>query len=173
MGNAEVTVRSARTEDGGAIARIYTHYALHTVATFDTQPLLADAWTERFGREVEDGPHLALVAVGTGGEVRGFAQTSEFRARPAYGTSVSVAVYCAPDCTGAGVGSRLYTALFPLLEASDFHRAYAGITMPNPASVALHEKFGFVHRGTFTECGFKHGRYLDVAWYERPLSATG
>jgi phosphinothricin acetyltransferase len=67
------------------------------------------------------------------------------------------------------VGSALYGELFKILEGEDVHRAYAGITLPNPASVALHRRFGFREIGVFREVGRKLGCYWDVAWYEKPL----
>jgi RimJ/RimL family protein N-acetyltransferase len=78
-------------------------------------------------------------------------------------------VYLAPDTIGAGIGTVLYEALFVVLADEDVHRACAGITMPNDASVRLHEKFGFRRVGVFTEQGRKFGRYWDVAWYERKM----
>ena len=72
---------------------------------------------------------------------------------------------------GRGAGSKLYTELFRSLENEDVHRAYAGVSLPNPASIALHERFGFKRVAHFTEQGRKFGRYWDVAWYEKPLGA--
>ncbi|MEU5209556.1 N-acetyltransferase family protein [Streptomyces sp. NPDC020742] len=99
----------------------------------------------------------------------GYATSSAFRPKAAYGPSVEVTVYCTPQATGRGVGTLLYTALFEALADEDVHRAYAGITQPNEASVRLHTRFGFRHLGTFTEVGRKFGRYWDVAWYQKDL----
>jgi phosphinothricin acetyltransferase len=84
---------------------------------------------------------------------------------------VETSVYLAPDAVGRGAGTRLYEKLFKALEGEDVHRAYAGIALPNPASVGLHERFGFKRAGHFTEQGRKFGRYWDVAWYEKALGA--
>jgi phosphinothricin acetyltransferase len=78
-------------------------------------------------------------------------------------------VYCAAEATGRGVGSSLYTALFAALADEDVHRAYAGVALPNDASIALHERHGFRVIGTYAEVGRKFGRYWDVRWFERPL----
>ena len=78
-------------------------------------------------------------------------------------------MYCRPDAVGRGIGTRLYTALFDALSAEDVHRIVAGIGQPNPASVALHERFGFRRVGLFSQVGRKFGQYWDVAWFERPL----
>jgi phosphinothricin acetyltransferase len=101
--------------------------------------------------------------------VRGFATSSPHRLRRAYETSIETTAYVAPDATGLGVGTAMYTALFDAIAGEDLHRAYAGITQPNAASVALHERFGFKRAGLYTEQGRKFDRYWDVAWYEKPL----
>jgi phosphinothricin acetyltransferase len=102
--------------------------------------------------------------------ILGYATSSAFRAKPAYATSVEVTVYVAPDAARRGVGTLLYEALFSALDSEDLHRAYAGIALPNEASVRLHERFGFRHVGTYREVGRKFGRYWDVAWYEKELT---
>jgi phosphinothricin acetyltransferase len=104
--------------------------------------------------------------------VVGFTTSSQFRPRPAYETSVETSIYLAADAVGHGTGSKLYAELFHALEGEDVHRAYAGIGLPNPASVALHERFGFKRVAHFTEQGRKFGRYWDVAWFEKPLGHT-
>jgi phosphinothricin acetyltransferase len=109
-----------------------------------------------------------VVAV-SDGRVIGYACSSRFRHKAAYETSVETSIYLAPESVGRGAGSRLYEELFETLEGDDVHRAYAGIALPNPASVALHERFGFKRVAHYTEQGRKFGRYWDVAWYERPL----
>ncbi len=103
------------------------------------------------------------------GALLGYATSSAFRPKAAYATSVEVTVYCAPRAAGRGVGTLLYEALFEALAGEDIHRAYAGIALPNDASVRLHTRFGFRHIGTYTEVGRKFGRYWDVAWYQKDL----
>jgi phosphinothricin acetyltransferase len=82
---------------------------------------------------------------------------------------VETTVYLDPAATGRGVGSMLYQQLFTELQAEDVHRAFAGVALPNPASVALHRRFGFTDVGTFTEVGRKNGRWWDVLWLQRSL----
>jgi phosphinothricin acetyltransferase len=101
--------------------------------------------------------------------ILGYATSSAFRPKAAYGTSVEVSVYLAPDAGGRGVGTLLYRALFAALATEDVHRTYAGIAQPNEASTRLHERFGFRYVGTYREVGRKFGRYWDVAWYEKEL----
>jgi phosphinothricin acetyltransferase len=102
-----------------------------------------------------------------GDAVLGYATSSPYRPRPAYGPTVETSVYLGPEHTGRGIGRTLYETLLSALEGEDVHRAVAGITMPNPASERLHERCGFRHVGTFSEQGRKLGRYWDVAWFER------
>jgi phosphinothricin acetyltransferase len=99
----------------------------------------------------------------------GYAGTTRFRPKPAYDTTVETSIYCAPEAVGKGIGACLYTALFRVIADEDIHRIVAGYVLPNPASEALHARFGFTPAGVFHENGRKLGRYWDVAWVERPL----
>lgn len=163
-----VAVRDATPADLPAVAAIYTHYVLRTTITFNTQVLTPREWTDRFARDVVDGPYHLLVAT-RDDQVAGYVETQAFRPKPAYDRSIELSIYVAPDAQGGGVGAALYEELFGRLVDSDFHRAYSVIALPNDGSVRFHERFGFVHRGTLTEAGHKFGRYLDVAFYERGL----
>ncbi len=164
-----LTVRHATADDLPAVAAIYTHYVLRTTTTFNTEVRTPKEWRDRFEGPIVEGGHRLLVAE-LDGEVAGFVETQRFRPKVAYDRSVELSVYTAPDAQGRGVGSALYGELLAQLEADDrFHRAYAIVALPNPTSVRFHERFGFVHRGTLTEAGHKFGRYLDVAYFERPL----
>jgi phosphinothricin acetyltransferase len=161
-------VRDGTIDDLPGVAAIYTHYVLKTTITFNTEVRTPVAWVERFRHNVEQGRYDLLVAERDGAVV-GFVETSRFRPKPAYDTSVEVTIYVAPDEGGRGVGGALFGELFDRLADRDFHRAYSVIALPNETSVRFHERWGFVHRGTLTEAGHKFGRYLDVAFYERPL----
>lgn len=166
----EILVRPAHRPDLPALVDIYNHYVLETPVTFDTEPFTVEtrmAWFSSFGR---DTPYRLLVAV-RGDTVCGYASSACFKPRKAYDVSVETTVYLDPDSTGAGVGTLLYRALLDMLIAdARLHRAYGGIALPNEASIALHEKFGFEHVGTYREVGRKFDRYWDVAWFERDLS---
>lgn len=148
---------------------IYNHYVLTSAATFDLEPASMGVRREWFGHYAGTGPHRLFVATERDA-VLGYATSGRVRPKPAYVTSAETSIYVAPDATGRGVGTALYGALFDALKGEDVHRAYAGITViPNPASVALHERFGFRLAGTFREQGRKFGRYWDVEWYEKEL----
>jgi phosphinothricin acetyltransferase len=164
----ELTVRPASEGDLGPINDIYNHYVIQAHFTFDVEPLSIETRREWFGDHSVSGRHRVLVALSDDAVV-GFASSSRFRPKPAYETSVETSIYLAPDMLARGAGSKLYEQLFKVLEGEDVHRAYAGISLPNPASIALHERFGFKRVAHFTEQGRKFGRYWDVAWYEKPL----
>ena len=161
------TTRAATLQDLPALSEIYNHYIIHTPVTFDLRPVTADARRPWFEEHAETGRYRILVAADTAGRVVGYASSSRWRPKAAYDTTVECSVYCQPEHAGKGVGTRLYEALFAALEGQDIHRMVAGITMPNAASVALHERFGFKRVGEFTEVGRKFDRYWNVAWYER------
>ncbi|OKK15505.1 GCN5 family acetyltransferase [Streptomyces sp. CB02488] len=186
----EAQVRPGIEGDLEALTDIYNHYVRETALTFDTAPFTPGQRLPWLRSYPVDGPHRLLVAQDvrnvdapgadgpdtdgpdTGGpatRILGYATSSAFRPKAAYSTSVEVSVYCAPGAAGRGIGTLLYTALFEALAGEDLHRAYAGITQPNEASVRLHDRFGFRHLGTYAEVGRKFGRYWDVAWYEKHL----
>jgi phosphinothricin acetyltransferase len=161
-------VRPAVEHDLEALNDMYNQYVKDTHFTFDLEPMTIEARREWFTHYGPAGRHRLLVAA-SADTVVGYACSSEWRTRPAYETSVETSVYLAPDAVGRGAGTRLYEELFKSLEGEDVHRVYAGIALPNPASVALHERFGFKRVAHFTEQGRKFGRYWDVAWFEKPL----
>ena len=161
-------VRPAAQADAAALADIYNHYVLHTAVTFDLSAVAAAQRAEWIAAHPPTGRHRLLVAQREG-RVIGYASSSRFNPKAAYDTSVETSIYVCPEATRGGVGTRLYEALFAALAGEDVHRAYAGITLPNEASVALHHRFGFRPAGLYREVGRKLGRYWDVQWFEKPL----
>jgi phosphinothricin acetyltransferase len=164
-------VRAALLADVPALTDIYNHYVRTSGVTFDTTEFTVEARHEWFSHYATTGPHRLLVAVdgGSAGTVLGYATSSPFRPKPGYVTSVETSVYLRPDAIGRGLGTLLYRAIFDALAGQDLHRAYAGVALPNDASVRLHERLGFREIGTFVEVGRKFGRYWDVLWFERSL----
>lgn len=160
------TVRAAGADDLPGIVRIYNHYVETSHATFDLEPVTVGQRADWVGQFDDAGPYRLLVA-DDGAGLFGFAYSTRFRSRPAYDVSVETTVYVAPEAIGSGVGRGLYESLLASVDAAGIHRVYAGIALPNPPSVRLHEQFGFRHVGTFSEVGHKFGRYWDVAWFER------
>ena len=164
-----LVVRPCTEADLAQVNAIYNHYVAASAATFDVDPITEEGRRGWFGHYESSGPHRLLAAL-EGDTVLGYATSGRVRPKPAYVTSVETSVYIDPNATGRGIGTALYTQLFAALEGEDVHRAYAGITViPNPASVKLHERFGFHLVGTFREQGRKFGRYWDVEWYEKDL----
>ncbi|HMF03990.1 MAG TPA: GNAT family N-acetyltransferase [Acidimicrobiia bacterium] len=161
-------IRPGQAGDLAQLNDIYNHYVRETPITFDIEPITMAQRTEWFGHYDEGGRHRLLVATAEE-RLLGYATSSPWHVRRAYETSIETSIYLAPDATGRGVGSALYSRLFDELDGEDIHRAYGGMTIPNPASIALHERFGFERVAYFSEQGRKFGRYWDVALYEKPL----
>jgi phosphinothricin acetyltransferase len=163
-----VRFRPGRADDLAALVAIYNHYVEKTSITFDIDPFTVETRRPWFEPFAERGRYRLIVAEHDTGPF-GYACSVRFRAKRAYDPSVETSIYLAPEWTGRGLGTQLYAALFASLAGEDVHRAYAGVTLPNPASVALHEKSGYTRVGLMHEVGFKLGRYWDVAWYEKEL----
>jgi phosphinothricin acetyltransferase len=162
-----MVIRPGREDDLVQLNELYNHYVRETPITFDIEPITMEQRLEWFGH-YDGGRHRLLVATADD-RVLGYATSSPFRPKAAYETSVEASIYLAPDATGHGIGTALYSRLFDELDGEDVHRAYGGITIPNPASISLHERFGFAVVGTYTEQGRKFDRYWDVVWYEKRL----
>lgn len=161
-------VRPATIDDLPTIVDIYNHYVVHTPVTFDLAPQTVQERRPWFDQFAEGGRHRLLVAADERG-VRGYAGTHQFRTKAAYDTTVETTIYLAPDATGRSIGRALYTALFDAIAGEDIHMLVAGITLPNEASVALHERFGFSSIGVMHAVGRKFEQYWDVGWFERQL----
>lgn len=163
-----VTIRTATLDDAEAINDIGNHFIHETPANFKADALTLEERKNWMAGFAATGRYRLLVA-SKNENLIGYASSYPFHERKAYETSVSAAIYLNPDDHSKGVGTLLYTELFKLLKTEDIHRVFAGISLPNPASRALHQKFGFREIGTFTEAGRKFGQYWDVMWLEKPL----
>jgi len=168
MGGTAV-LRIARPGDAAEIAAIYAPYVRDTVISFEINPPDTHEMLRRITSTLATHPWLVAER---DGRVVGYACASPHRAREAYRWSCDVAVYLSPDAQGKGLGSRLYTELLRMLTAQGFRSAYGGIALPNAASVALHEKMGFRHLGTYSKVGFKLGQWHDVGWWQCILSTA-
>ena len=164
----DIEIRTLEPGDHAGVLDIYNHYIEHSPCTFDTQPFSLAARVPWFA-QFEHPLYECLIAI-EGQRVLGYACCMRFKEKPAYSTSAEVSVYIHPDHHARGVGSILYRQLFACMEGTGLHRVYAGITLPNDGSVALHQKFGFRQVGHYTEVGYKFDQYWDVAWYEKPLN---
>lgn len=164
----ETRVRPGERSDLEAVTAIYNEYVLRSSATFEVTRVLPKDRLSWWQEHSQGGRHRLYVAVDAEDGVLGWATTSPFRPRAAYATTVESSAYLRPSAVGQGIGSGLYRALFESIQEEDIERIVAGIAQPNPASTALHLRFGFRHVGTFSRVGRKFDRCWDVAWYERP-----
>lgn len=147
-------------DDVEACRRIYAHYVDHTAASLETEPPDRDEMARRVAAA-----HVWLVAEDSDGRVLGYAYGAPHRPRAGYRFTVEVSVYLDPDARGRGVGRALYAPLLDHLRERGFHLALAGVTLPNAASVRLHEALGFVRVATFPEVGRKHDAWHDTGWW--------
>jgi phosphinothricin acetyltransferase len=161
-----IVVRPGEARDVPALLDIYNHHVLTSAATFDVAPHTLEQRQEWFSHHGTAGRYRLLVAE-RDHVVLGYATSSPFRARAAYDTSVETSIYVREGTLGQGIGGQLYGRLFALLAGEDIHRAYALVTPPNPASIALHLRFGFREIGRLHEVGRKFGQWWDVVWLEK------
>lgn len=169
---SEVHVRAGAEPDLPRLTEIYNGYVRDTPITFDIEEWSVDRRRENwFAHYTERGRHQLLVAE-MNGQVCGYATSSTFRPKEAYDTTVEATIYLDPEVKGRGIGRALYTRLFERLRTEDVRRALAGVTLPNPASIAIHERFGFTQVAHFTECGRKFDRYWDVIWLEKKMEES-
>lgn len=165
-------IRNVDNADARPIADIYNHYISSSFATFEEKPVSEQAMRERFaGIAAQDLPWL--VAENDSDDLVGYAYATGWRARSAYRHSVEITVYVAHTELSCGWGRRLYDALFRRLEILPVHCVIAGITLPNPASVSLHEHFGMKKVAHFEQVGRKFGQWVDVGYWQRLLDIAG
>lgn len=160
-------IRQAKLEDAQSIADIYNHYIENTIITFEEELVSAADIAER----IEDTHAVGLpwlVAISEG-ELVGYAYASKWKGRCSYRHSVEVTVYLNPSLKAKGWGTKLYKALFDELKQGSIHVVIGGISLPNDASVALHEKFGMEKVAHFKEIGFKFDEWVDVGYWQRLL----
>lgn len=153
-------VRPARPEDAAACAGLYAPYVLETAVTFETVPPDGDELARRIAAA-----HVWLVAE-VDGEVVGFASAVPWKTRAAYARTCETGVYVAQDVRGGGVGSALYDAMLATLRERGFTTVVTGVAGANPASSALHRRFGFEPVGTLRRVGWKLGAWHDVTLHQ-------
>jgi phosphinothricin acetyltransferase len=163
-------IRPASAADAAAICAIYNHYVENTTISFETEAVAAHTMAERIAAVQAQFPWLVYEEEG---RLLGYAYAGKWKPRAAYAHSVESSVYLHPDAGGRGIGKRLYARLFEQLRPLGVHLVIGGITQPNEASVALHERMGFVKCAHFSEVGRKFGRWLDVGYWQLNLEETG
>jgi phosphinothricin acetyltransferase len=152
-------IRLASEGDLAAINTIYNHYVAHSTCTYQVTPESAAARLDWFHKHDEQHP---ITVAEVNGEVIGWAALNVFHAREAYARTVENSVYVRHDLHRQGIGRALLADLIERAQALDHHTILAGISAEQTASIALHERFGFVRAGQLREVGYKHGQWLDV-----------
>jgi L-amino acid N-acyltransferase YncA len=160
-------LRMARESDAGELAAIYRPSVSERATSFELEPPNAEEMARRLELTLKFGPWL--VATDEKDRALAYAYASPHHERAAYRWSVNVAVYVADGHHRRGLGRELYTVLFELLRLQGFYLAHAGITLPNPGSIGLHEAFGFRPVGVYPAVGWKGGVWHDVGWWRLEL----
>jgi phosphinothricin acetyltransferase len=156
-------IRSVNIKDAAALCGIYNHYIEHSAVTFEETALSPAAMEERIREICRRYPWLVWEAEG---RVLGYAYVHRWHERAAYRFTVEDSVYLLPGEEGRGLGKALLERLLEELRKTELHALMSVITLPNPGSVALHEKFGFKKAAHFGEVGYKMGQWLDVGYWE-------
>lgn len=162
----DLRIRLATMADAAAVHAIYAPVVQSTAISFELEPPSVEEMRGRIEKTLPSWPWLVCERQST---VLGYAYASRHRERAAYQWSVDVSVYIAEDQRGRGIGRALYTALFAILRAQGYRNACAGITLPNPASVALHEAMDMRPVGIYRHVGYKLGAWHDVGWWQGAL----
>lgn len=157
-------IRDAVEQDAAALAEIYNPYVLHTTVSFEEEAVTAAEMATRIAQVQQHG--LPYLVIEDAGNVLGYAYATPWRVRKAYRYSVEVTVYLTESVHGKGLGRALYQALFARLKTLGVHAVIGGITQPNPASVALHEKMGMQQVALFAQVGFKFDQWRDVGYWQ-------
>ena len=157
------SIRSCTPADAAAICAIYNQYVRDTVITFEETPVA----TAEMAQRIDDvTARLPWLVAEERGAILGYAYATPWRTRSAYRLSVETTVYVSPDHMRRGLGAALYRDLIAQLRRLGLHAAVGGIALPNPASIALHEKLGFQKIGQFVEIGRKFDRWVDVGYWQ-------
>lgn len=159
-------IRPSTPDDAAAIAAIYNHYVRETIVTFEEVEVSGAEMAKRITAS-----HLWLVREDDGAIV-GFAYAGRFRERSAYRHTAESTIYLHPEATGRGRGRELYAALLGRLRSLPIHRVLGVIALPNPASIALHERLGFAKCAHLPQVGRKLGRWIDVGYWGLALDAA-
>ncbi len=161
-----IDIRSAQPSDARELLAIYAPYVEETAISFEIQVPTVPEFEERIEKTLEKFPYLVAVE---GNQVLGYAYASTYYDRAAYDWTVELSVYLRQDVRGKGVGQQLYAHLEEQLEARGFKNFLACIALPNPASIAFHEKMGYEQVAHFRKIGYKFGSWHDIVWMQKSL----
>ena len=158
-----MTIRKVALKDAAQVTEIYNFYVLNSHHSFEQDAVTVDQMMDRIDAITESCPFLVYEEFD---EIAGFAYATHYKPRSVCRHAVEVSVYIKTTARKKGIGSRLYEKLFEEIDKMDVHAIIAGISLPNDASIKLHEKFGFEKVAHFREVGFKMGRWVDVGYWE-------
>jgi phosphinothricin acetyltransferase len=158
-------IRLATQEDAALVQAIYAPYCATPISFEETPPSVAEI-SQRLEKVLAHYPWLVCA---NGDTILGYAYASRHRERAAYRWSVDTSAYVSPQHHRRGIARALYTSLIQILTLQGLYNAYAGVTLPNPASVGLHQAVGFEPVGVYQQVGYKCGAWHDVAWFQRTL----
>ena len=161
-----MTIRNVEIRDAEAITAIYNYYIENTIITFEEEAITVEEMASRIKSISLQYPYLVYEE---NGKVVGYAYATQWKARSAYRFSAEDTIYLDHRETGKGFGCELFSAFLNEFRKTNLHSLVGGIALPNAASVALHEKFGFKKIGQFEEIGFKFGKWVDVGYWELKL----
>ena len=161
-------IRHATPDDAPQIAAVYAPFVERSHVSFEERTPSAADMRERIASYTEKYPWLVAEE---NGEVLGYAYACAHRSRAAYRWSVDSAIYLREDARGRGIGKALYSELFRILKLQGFRNVYAGIALPNDASIALHRALGFTEVGIYRSVGYKDGAWRDTWWWQLPLNS--
>lgn len=164
-----MVVRLARVDDAEAIAAIYAPIVVGSFISFEYEPPSPAEIARRIEDILPSYPWLVCERDEVG--VCGYAYGNRFSQRSAYGWSVETSIYVEAASRNRRVGRELYSALISVLQLQGYREAFAGIALPNPASVAIHEAFGFEPVGVYRRVGWKFDAWHDVGWWQLSLRA--
>ncbi|MDG2222279.1 MAG: GNAT family N-acetyltransferase [Rubripirellula sp.] len=162
-----LTIRSATSEDAAVVADIYNHYIINSVVTFEMEAIEPQEVYRRM--QMVESLSLPWVIAEWDDEVVGYAFASRWHQRAAYQNSAEATVYVEPNHCRRGIGVRLLEQLLELVSERKIHTLISGISLPNEASVSLHEKFGFQKVAHYKEVGFKFGNWIDVGYWQKMM----
>ena len=156
-------IRPAKLSDAGALCDIYNRYITETTITFEEAPITAKEMKSRIKNVMRNYPWLVYEE---DGKIAGYTYASKWKERSAYRYSVETGIYIDSGYIGRGIGTKLKGKLLKELKKKSIHSVICGIALPNPASIALCEKFGFTRIAHFKEVGFKLNKWVDVGYWE-------
>ncbi|MDO7172691.1 GNAT family N-acetyltransferase [Mariniflexile sp. AS56] len=160
------SIRPVTLADAQQLVDIYNYYVMHSIVTLDLVPFSKEDFEEKINTISACFPFIVFEEEN---EILGYAYANTFRTKPAYKNTVELTIYLKHTALGKQVGKKMYTELLQQLKQRNFHVVIGGLTLPNDASIKLHENFGFEKVAHFKEVGFKFDKWHDVGFWQLTL----